>query len=178
MLEMVVAMVVLMIGLLSMAQVLGYALSVSNRGRSVTNTKLLVVSTLEQMENLRNTGQLTYGQIANVGTVDNSGATFVFGGFLTGAQTVSSDPGPDGMYGTADDLTSAGSDGIFGTGDDKPNDTKLIRTGFQRTINITLLSPNLKKIEVTLDYTDANGVKRTQKGVSYLNNDARSNVLH
>ena len=79
MIEMVVAMIIMLIGLLSLAQVLGYSLGVSNRGRGVTNTKLLVTSMLEQIENLRNTGQLTFGQIANAGVVDNNGASLNFG---------------------------------------------------------------------------------------------------
>jgi hypothetical protein len=161
MLEMIVAMVIMMVGLLSLAQVLGYALSVSNRGRGVTNTKLLVVSTLEQMENLRNTGQLTYGQIANVGNVDNTGASFNFAGFQTGFQPVSINPGPDGIFGTADD----------------PSGSSQVRAGFQQQIAITSLDTNLKKVEVTLQYTDAGGATRTLKGTSYLNNDARSNIL-
>ena len=41
---------------------------------SVTNTKLLAVSMLEQMETLRDTNNLTFGQIANVGQVNNQGA--------------------------------------------------------------------------------------------------------
>jgi type II secretory pathway pseudopilin PulG len=177
MLEMVVAMVIMMIGLLSLAQVIGYALTVSNRGRNVSNTKLLVVSMLEQIENLRNTGQLTYGQVANAGAVDNTGATFSFAGFPTGQKDVSKDPGPDGIYGTADDLHSAGLDGKFGTGDDKDPDPALQRTGFKREIVITPLGTDLKKIEITLEYTDADGLKRTLKGTSYLNNDTRANVL-
>jgi hypothetical protein len=161
MLEMVVAMVILMVGLLSLAQVLGYALSVSNRGRGLTNTKLLVVATLEQMENLRNTGQLTFGQIANVGSVDNNGALFNFAGFRTGFQAVSRDPGTDGIFGTADDPSSASQ----------------IRPDVQRQIVITPLGPNLKKVEVTLQYKDAGGAARTLLGTSYLNNDTRSNIL-
>src|SRR5678816_2199471 len=64
-LETVVAMVILSTALLGVASAIGYALMVSNSGRGVTNTKLLVVSVLEQMETLRNNGQLTFGQIAN-----------------------------------------------------------------------------------------------------------------
>lgn len=161
MLEMVVAMVIMMVGLLSLAQVLGYALSVSNRGRGVTNTKLLVVSTLEQMENLRNTGQLTFGQIANAGKVDNTGATLNFAGFQTGYQPVSINPGADGIFGTADD----------------PSGTSQVRAGFQRQIVISPLGTNMKKVEVTLQYSDPGGGTRTLTGTSYLNNDTRSNIL-
>src|SRR6266566_6811188 len=66
-LEMVVAMLVLTVGLLGLAASIGYAVTVSNKGRNITNTKLLVVSCLEQMETLRNTQQLSFAQIANVG---------------------------------------------------------------------------------------------------------------
>lgn len=161
-LEMVVAMVVLMISLLSLAQVLGYSLSVSNRGRGITNAKLLVVSVLEQMENLRNTGQLTYGQIANPTGVDNSDGTFNFGGFPTGFRPVSRDPGTDGIYGTADD----------------PTQPSQVYTGFERQIEISSLGDdNLRKIVVTLRYKDASGIQQELTGTSYLNNDFRSNIL-
>src|SRR5690348_15834232 len=85
-LEMVVAMMVLMVGLLALAASIGYAVMVSNKGRNLTNTKLLVVSVLEQMETLRNTQELTFGQIANTGQVDNTGSTKNFPGFPTGFQ--------------------------------------------------------------------------------------------
>ena len=73
------------------------------------------------METLRNSGHLTFGQIANVGDVDGRGAPRTFGGFQTGFQQVSTNPGPDGIFGTPDDLVDAGLDGVFGTGDDFVN---------------------------------------------------------
>lgn len=162
--EMVVAMVIMMIGLLSLAQVLGFALTVSNRGRGVTNAKLLVISVLEQMENLRNTGQLTYGQIANPSGVDNEGGSFDFAGFPTGFRPVpkpEAGPGTDGIYGTADD----------------PSQSSQVYEGFERQIKIESLGDsNLKRIVVTLRYRDASG-KRELTATSYLNNDFRSNVL-
>src|SRR6202022_3339363 len=101
-LEMVVAMLILTIGLLGLAAAIGYAVTVSNKGRNLTNSKLLVVSLLEQMEPLRNTKKLTFGQIPNQGAVDNAGATRSFDGFPTDFQPVSLNPGPDGIFGTAD----------------------------------------------------------------------------
>ena len=163
MLEMVVAMVIMLIGLLSLAQVLGYSLSVSNRGRGVTNTKLLVTSMLEQMENLRNTGQLTFGQLANTGDVDNNGASLIFTGFEAGYKPVSINPGADGIFGTADDPTAASQ----------------VRAGFERQVVISLLGTdsNIKKVEVTIRYKDPGGGQRTVSGTSYLHNDQRSNIL-
>jgi type II secretory pathway pseudopilin PulG len=173
-LEMVVAMLVLTIGLLGLAASIGYAVTVSNKGRNLTNTKLLVVSLLEQMETLRNTEQLTFGQIANQGQVDNSGATRNFAGFPTEFQPLSINPGPDGIFGTDDDLISPGQDNIYGTADDTIDNTWAV-FGYQRKVTITNLSANLKRIQVTLRYPDSAGKLRDLDGVSYLNNDTRSN---
>lgn len=172
--EMVVALLIMLIGLLALASAIGYAFMVSNKGRNITNSKLLVVSVLEQMETLRNTKQLTFGQISNAGSVDNTGATQTFAGFPTTFEPVSSNPGPDGMFGTSDDLIDAGPDGKYGTADDFTNQS-LARPGFSRKIIITSLSTNLKKIEVTLRFPGDRGETQTRTGVSYLNNDARSN---
>ena len=173
-LEMVVAMLILTIGLLGLAASIGYAVTVSNKGRNLTNSKLLVVSLLEQMETLRNTEQLTYGQIANQGQVDNSGATRTFGGFPTVFQPLSINPGPDGIFGTGDDLISPGPDNVYGTTDDTIDNTWAV-PGYQRQISITNLSANLKRIQVTVRYPDAGGQLHELVGVSYLNNDTRSN---
>lgn len=172
--EMTVALVVLLIGLLGMASAIGYGLMASNRGRNVTNTKLLVVSILEQMETLRNTRELTFGQISNAGAVDNSGSTRTFNGFPTDFQPVSINPGPDGIFGTTDDLVDPGADGNYGTGDDAVNQT-LARPGYTRRVRITSLSADLKKIEVTLRYPGGRGEEQEMIAVSYLNNDARNN---
>jgi len=171
-LEMVVALLILTVGLLGLAASIGYAMTVSNMGRNLTNTKLLVVSLLEQMETLRNTQELTFGQIANSGQVDNTGAVRAFNGFPTGYQPISINPGPDGIWGTADDLISPGPDNTYGTGDDF-TDPSWGLNGFSREIVITNLNPNLKRIQVTVSYPDAGGQMRTLVGVSYLNNDAR-----
>ena len=173
-LEMVIAMLVLTVGLLGLAASIGYAVTVSNMGRNLTNTKLLVVSLLEQMETLRNTEELTFGQIANQGAVDNSGAIRAFAGFPTGFQPISINPGPDGIWGTSDDLINPGPDNTYGTSDDF-TDPSWGLNGFSREIVITSLNPNLKRIQVTVRYPDAGGQMRSLVGVSYLNNDTRSN---
>jgi Tfp pilus assembly protein PilV len=151
MLELVVAMVVLTIGLMGVASAIGYALMASNSGRGVTNAKLLVVSVLEQMETLRDTGQLHFDQIAN---------TTNGGPFLTGFQRISNAPGADFIFGTADDPSTT----------DFPS--------AKRRIVITDLSSTLKKIEVTVSYSPNGGTTRELVGVSYLNDDAHGNYIH
>ena len=175
-LEMVVAMGILTVGLLGVAASIGYALMVTNSARTVTNSKLLIVSVLEQMETLRDTGELSFGQIANVGQVDNTAGVREFAGFETTFQPVSTTPGPDGIFGTADDLVDPGSDGIYGTADDvvKP---QLARPGVTRQILITQLGPQLKRIQVTLRYSPRGGDQREIVGVSYLNDDSHGNYI-
>jgi prepilin-type N-terminal cleavage/methylation domain-containing protein len=174
--EMVVAILILTVGLLGVASAIGYALMASNSGRTVTNTKLLVVSALEQMETLRDTGNLTFGQISNAGNVDNSGADATFNGFPTGFQTVSTNPGPDGIWGTSDDLIAAGPDGLYGTADDV-TDNSLAITGVTRQISITSLSATLKRIEVRVNYSARGGSTQQLIGVSYLNDDSHGNYV-
>lgn len=181
MIEMVVAMMVLMVGLLGLASAVAYALAVTNGGRNVTNTKLLIVAVLEQMENLRNTKELAYCQISNAGASDlatcqTDNDAPVFNGFETGFKPVSKVPGPDGLFGTPDDLKVPGPDGLYGTPDDTV-DTTLARAGYEREVVITPLTTTLKKIVVTLKYPAGDGKTRTMKGISYLNDDAKNNFL-
>lgn len=172
-LEMVVAIAILTIGLLGVASAIGYAMVTTNHGRSITNTKLLAVSILEQMETLRNTGNLKFGEIANVGQVVPADSAFV--GFQAGPQQVSTEPGPDGIFGTADDLIDAGKDGDFGTDDDWVNPSFAV-VGVTREIQITKLSDTLKKVRVTVNYS-ANGGMKQIVAVCYLNDNTTSNFV-
>jgi hypothetical protein len=171
MFEIVVAATILLIGLLAVASAIGYAMIASNYGRAITNTKLLAVSILEQMETMRNTGNLTFGQIANVGAVDDGGAAYNFVGFQTGFQQVSLNPGPDGIFGTADDLRDAGADKKFGTADDFTNPA-FAHLGVTRQIQITNLSTRLKRVQVTVKYP-VNGQMRDITAVGYLNDNTQ-----
>jgi type II secretory pathway pseudopilin PulG len=157
-LETVVAMVILTIGLLGVASAIGYALAASNSGRGLTNAKLLVVSALEQMETLRNSGQLTFAEISNSPV---AGSTFA--AFPTTFLAVSTTPGPDFVYGTQDDP------GV--------SDPTLAVKGVTRQILITSLSPTLKRIQVTLRYSPNGGIRQDLVCVSYLNDDAHGNYV-
>lgn len=170
-LEMVVAITLLTIGLLGVASAIGYAMVASNHGRSITNTKLLAVSILEQMETLRDTNNLTFGQIANVGQVNNAGAVKDFAGFQPGFQQVSINPGPDGIFGTDDDLLDPGLNG-YGTGDEFVNPNFAV-IGVTRQIQISNLSNTLKKVQVTINYS-VSGKTHSIVATSYLNDNSTS----
>lgn len=172
-LEVVIAILILTIGLMGTAAAITYALQFTTLSKNLTNAKFVIVSSVEEIESLRNTQRLNYKQIENVGKVDNSDAQNVFGGFSTGFKSVSIHPGNDGVYGTDDDLSStAGADGIWGTNDDII-DSSRVRSGYSRQIEITNLSATLKKIEVKVRYPASNGAIGEIRGVSYLNDDAR-----
>ena len=172
-LEMVVAMLILTVGLLGVASAISYALMASNRGRGITNSKMLIVSILEQMETLRDTGQLHFSEISNSQVL---GSTFT--GFPNTFQPISRTPGPDGIFGTADDLVDPGADLVYGSFDDFTNPL-LARPGISRQIIITTLPDNdfLKKITVTLRYSPNGGETQQLVCSSYLNDNEHGNFL-
>jgi prepilin-type N-terminal cleavage/methylation domain-containing protein len=172
-LEMVVAMLILTVGFLGVACAVGYALLATNRGRGITNAKLLVVTAQEQMETLRDTGQLTFAEISNSHVTGSS-----FTHFPTDFMPVSEFPGPDGIYGTNDDLVSPGPDGFYFTPDDFTDESRA-RPNVTRQILIAPIpnEPLLKKITVTVRYASNGGETRELVGISYLNDDARGNYV-
>lgn len=171
--EMMVAILILTIGLLGVASAIGYALMASNRGRGITNSKMLIVSILEQMETLRDTGQLHFSEISNAQVQGSS-----FTGFPVDFQPVSRTPGPDGIFGTIDDLRSPGPNGNYGDSDDLTDPT-LARQGVERKIVITTLPDNdsLKKITVTLRYSPNGREVRELVCSSYLHDNENGNYI-
>lgn len=175
-LEMLVAILIMTIALLGVASAISYALMASNRGRGVTNAKMLVVSILEQMETLRDTRALTYDEISNSQVVGSNFSGFPYS--ATDFRPVSTVPGKDGVFGTADDLINAGVDTVFGTADDF-TDPSLARPGVTRQILITPFptNPFIKKIQVTLRYSPGEGRVVDLVGTSYLNDDTHGTFI-
>ena len=157
--EAVIAIFVLTIGLIGTAAAITFALEFSSISRNVTSGKLVITSTIEEIESLRNSKRLEFRQIEHVGSVDNTGAANLFNGFSSGFKPISFDPGPDGVNGTDDDPTGTGQ----------------IREGYQREIVITNLtgSTTIKKIEVKVQYPAAPGKFGEIVGVAYLNDEFR-----
>lgn len=173
MMEAIVAIFVLTIGLVGTAAAITYALEFGAVSRNVGGAKAIIVSSIEDVETLRNAQRLNFKQIANAGKVDNTDSSNQFDGFSAGFKSVSLAPGKDGVNGTNDDLSkSAGADGKFGTDDDVIDDS-LVRGGLQRQITITDLSASLKKIEIKVRYLGRQGKQGEITGVGYLNDDAR-----
>jgi type II secretory pathway pseudopilin PulG len=164
--EVLFAAVILMVGLLSMVAVFGYALATT---QTVQEDQIAKQKAQELMENIftaRDTQQITFAQIANTP-----------GGIFAPGMQPLVDTGPDGLAGTADDVSFnpaltgcpasinptgveciklPGPDGMLGTADD----TYMVLGNYQRQIAITswlnpdgTINPNLKQITVTVQYT-------------------------
>lgn len=170
--EAVCAIFLLTIALIGTAAAITYALEFGAISRNVTSAKSVIVSSIEEIETLRNARRLEFKQIANVGAVNNVNVKNPFNGFSTGFKLVALNPGEDGVNGTNDDLIDAGADGDFGTPDDFENQA-LVRQGYQRQITITSLSDSLKRIEIKVQYVGRAGKMGEITGVSYLNDEAR-----
>ena len=164
--EVMIAVVILLIGLLAMVGVFGYAVATT---QTVQEDQVAKQKAQELMENIftaRDTQQITFPQIANTPG----------GIFVQGMQPLT-DTGPDGLAGTGDDIPFdpavtgcpssinptgveciklPGPDGMLGTYDD----TYMVLGNFQRQIQIQnwlnpdgTINPNLKQITVTIRYT-------------------------
>lgn len=170
--EAVIAIFVVSIALIGTAAAITFALQFTTLSRNVSDAKLIIVASIEEIESLRNSQRLDFKQIANVGNVDNTNTPSTFNGFSVGFKDVSVNPGPDGVSGTDDDLRNSGADATYGTGDDF-DDASWARKGYRRQITITNLSDSLKKIEIKVQYFGASGGIGELTGVCYLNDEAR-----
>jgi len=161
--EVMVSIVVLMIGLVSLAGVFGLAMASTQTSQQDMIAKQLANEAMESIFTARNTSQLTWDDIQNTGSTNCpiTGASSC-GIFLSNSQQIYN-AGADGIFGTADDanageetLREPGPDGTYGDSDD----VMLPLTGYQRTI---LISPvydsnnnlvsSLRGINITVQYS-------------------------
>jgi prepilin-type N-terminal cleavage/methylation domain-containing protein len=174
--EVVISMAVLTVGMVSLLGVFGLAMASTQTSQEDMIAKQLANESYESLITARNTTQINWDQIQNVGST-NCPITGVAscGIFLAGVQPIYN-AGLDGIYGTADDAASGeqtlqdpGSDGIYQTVDD----TFIPLTGYQRTI---LLSPlynsdgtmiaSLRSVTITIQYSTS----QTRQPKTYILN--------
>jgi type IV pilus assembly protein PilV len=151
-LEVLMSTVVLTVGLVGVLGVFATALAATQSAQQDMIAKQLASEAMESVFTARNTSQLQWLQIQNVGAGTNPDGIFV-----TGFQPINL-PGPDGILGTADDanagpetLQSPGPDGIVGTADDPPPTTL---TNYTRQIVIAPWpgSATLRTVTITIRY--------------------------
>jgi len=150
--EVLIATVVLTIGLVGVLSVFAVAIATTQTSQQNLIAKQLANDAMESIFTARNTAQVEWNQIQNVGA-----GTTPDGIFVTGFQPIN-DSGVDAIYGTADDavaapevLTQTGPDGILGTADDQT----VSLAGYQRKIEIAPVAGTsaLRQITITIEYT-------------------------
>jgi prepilin-type N-terminal cleavage/methylation domain-containing protein len=176
-LEVVISMAVLTIGMVSLLGVFGLAIATTQTSQEDMIAKQLANESYESIVTARNTTQINWDDINNVGSPNcpvsgNSSC----GIFLAGSQPIYQ-AGADGIYGTSDDSASGlkqtlrdpGPDGIYGTADD----ILIPLTAYQRTILISPLYDSgnnlissLRSVTVTVQYA----TPQTQLPKTYILN--------
>ncbi len=162
-LEVMIAGAVITVGLLAILGLFGTALAATQSSQLDELAHARATQTLESVYTARQTAQLGWDSINNVGTVTNG-----TNGIFTVGLVPLTDPGPDGLDGTTDDVAVApialpGADGILGTADDQTVNL----AGFQRQIQISSAVasgapiPTLKQVIVTIQYPTSKGILRT-----------------
>ena len=166
--EVMIAMVVLAFGVLSLVSVFTQGLRASYQSQIQYIAQQKAQEALETIFTARDTKLLTWAQIANV---SHGGV------FKDGPQALCAS-GPDGLFGTNDDLTGTpdvivtgpGPDGNFGTADDVIIN---LNPWMTRTIVIAPVAstPNLNQITITVSWT-SQGQTSQYVLVSYISNYA------
>ncbi len=145
-LEVMSAIVVLVVGLVGLLSVLGYAVSSAHSSQEDMLAKQLASEAIESIFTARQTTQVQWDQIENMPD----------GIFLNGFQPIHQS-GADGIYGTTDDSAAplrtirlAGVDGILGTADDRTRNL----TNFQREIDIAPVdgTDSVRAVTITIKY--------------------------
>jgi hypothetical protein len=168
-LEAMISIVVLSFGVLSLAAIYAQGIFFASLSQYDYIAEKKAEQAVEAIFTSRDVKSLTWSQIMNVNGVSGSDG----GVFLDGAQPILV-PGTDGLVGTVTDQGSAhevvttgpGPDGVFGTADDVTVD---LNPWMKRTIAITPVNGelNLRMITVTINY-QVGRMNRTYTLISYI----------
>ncbi len=153
-LEAMIAMVILSFGILSLATVYAQGIQVASITQFDYIAEKKAEEAVETIFAARDSKLLAWTNIRNVtGTGGANDGVFVVGALPLCAA------GPDGLYGTADDLTSVPDVVIIGPGPDKilgtADDVVMSLTNMTRTITIVDVTgeAGLRQITITMNYT-------------------------
>ena len=150
-LETMIALIVLGVGVLSLAAMLGDALAYMQGSQNDFIAQQKAEEAAEAIFTAKYTNNATFAQISN-NTAGNTTGLFVTGPVALRR------PGSDGLVGSINDgaappdyIIYPGPDGKLGTADD----VKVQLWNFTRTIAITNIAgePNLRQVAITVNYT-------------------------
>lgn len=150
-LETMIALIVLAVGILGLAAMLGDSLAYMQGSQDNFIAEQKAEQTVEAIFTAKYTNSVTWAQVSNFNAGNPQGL------FFSTPQPLLQ-PGPDGLLGSVNDIAAPpdyilepGPDGVLGTADD----VQLPLSNFTRTITITnfLADANLRTINVTINYT-------------------------
>lgn len=187
--ETMIAMIVLTIGILALAAMLGTGLAYMTTSQYDYIAQQKAAEAVESVFEARDIGQTTWNTICNVGSsVCCAGATgcTAAGIFLTGANPLCG-AGPDGIIGTADDFngtscaggTLASPDAILvpNNGGNLNPPVAIPLSTYTRTITISSVTSstgvtinNLRQITVTINYSAGSFKNRSYTLNAYISN--------
>jgi prepilin-type N-terminal cleavage/methylation domain-containing protein len=164
MIEAMISIVILSFGILSLASVYAQGIFLANVTQYDYIAEKKAEQAMESIFSARDSAALTWANIQNTGNGP--------GVFLVPPQPLVA-PGPDGLYGTADDdaatpdvvIIGPGPDGLLNTKDD----VVMPLTNMTRTITITDV-PNetaLRQVTITMNYT-VGRLQRQYTLISYI----------
>ncbi len=152
MLETLIAIVVLMIGLLAVLATFALAIGNTTTVQYDSVARQKAAEAMESIFTARQTSQLSFDRIQNVGAGT---------GIFTVGFTPMTDPGPDGLDGTGDDVPAAPIrlPGASGTITNTAQDVLVDLGNFSRQIQIATVAgnPNVRQITVTVRYPAPQG---------------------
>ena len=158
-LEVVVAMSMLIVGLLGLAQVFYVGLSIVGTSSPNLVAREKAREAIESVHTARDTRTIVWAQIRNAAApaARPGRATATGGGAFANGEVAMQAAGPDGLVNTADDTgqeMTPGPDSLFGTADDVP------LAGFTREIEICDVTGNtdLRQIVVTIRYNGSGAI--------------------
>jgi prepilin-type N-terminal cleavage/methylation domain-containing protein len=167
-LEAIVAIAILSFGILSLAAVYAQGIQVANMTQLDYIAEKKAEEAVETIFAARDSKVLAWTNIRNV--TGAGGAND--GVFLVGPQPLLA-AGPDGLYGTADDVVNQPDTVIVGPGPDKilgtADDVLMPLTNMTRTIVIADVpgESGLRQVTITMNYT-AGRLKRQYTLISYI----------
>jgi prepilin-type N-terminal cleavage/methylation domain-containing protein len=171
-LEVLIALAVLMVGLMSLAYGIGIGLAVVQMSTMDTIAREKAREAMEDVFTARDTSTISFTQICNIPTGSNpNNCLFVNG--LTPMYTADSsglvNTNAAATQGVLETYVTPGPDGILGTADDITYNL----TGFQRSIQVTSVSSSdgytvLAQVTVTIQYNPLPWLSRTVTMVTVM----------
>ncbi len=171
-LEVLIAMAVLMAGLMSMAYGIGLGLAVVQMSTMDSIAREKAREAMEDVFTARDTSTINFNQICNIPTTGPNPNNCLFVNGLTPMYTTDSSGLVNttaAAQGTMETYVTPGPDGVIGTADDVTYNL----TGFQRSIQVSAISSSdgytvLAQVTVTIQYNPLPWLSRTVTMVTVM----------